>query len=165
MGVLVWNTDVLFKWIFAFIQTENLILTAVWVFPFPILTWCRHRCRLQKATSYFASLLHPKIHHSHIARDSIRGYDTKHRGVAGARTSESDGVGAGWRWRFHPAIWAALVNPPQVTRLHSELKLQLRLPPPPTFSKCPQAGQPSSVTHAAVHHMPTFVFPQNRPVY
>lgn len=38
-------------------------------------------------------------------------------------------------------------------------------PAPPTFSKCPQAGQPSSVTHTAVHHMPTFVFPQNRPVY
>lgn len=121
----------LFKWIFGFIQTENLALTAVWVFPFPLLVWCRHCCHLQKASSHFASLLHSKMHHSHITRDSIRRCDTKHRSVGGARTSTSDGVGAGWRWRFHPAIWAGLVNPPQVTQLHSGLRLQLSLPHPP----------------------------------
>lgn len=67
------------------------------------------------------------MHHFHITGPSTLGHNTKHWGGSGARASTSDGGGAGWRWRLYPAIWAALVNPPQVTGLRSEIKLQLLL--------------------------------------
>lgn len=104
------------------------------------------------------------------------GYDTKHRGGAGAGTSKSDGGGAGWRWRLYPAIWVALVNPPQVTGLHSELKLQLlllHLPSHhmssswPAFICNPHSGRPHScfcfsTKSARVFAPHTLLFPLNQ---